>query len=109
MHVDRLHPQVEQALAHDVTTFMGESLVDARARVLVRPGLGRLDVHLAELARAEQADLLVVGSHQRGGLSRLWHGSVSRGALVNAGMSVACVPSAPGSGPPAAVAEPGTT
>jgi nucleotide-binding universal stress UspA family protein len=104
VRLDRLHPEVEQALVRDVTTFMGESLGDGPARVVVGPGLGRLDVHLAELAASEQADLLVVGSHQRAGLSRVWHGSVSRGALLNADMSVACVPVPIGSQRPAAVA-----
>jgi nucleotide-binding universal stress UspA family protein len=92
VRLDGLHPELEQALLRDVTAFVGESLGGVPARVLVRPGLGRLDVHLTELAEAEQVDLLVVGSHQRVGVSRLWHGSVSRGALLNASMSVACVP-----------------
>jgi nucleotide-binding universal stress UspA family protein len=96
VRLDRLHPEVEQALVRDVTTFMGESL-GGPARVVVGPGLGRPDLHLAKLAASEQADLLVVGSHQRVGLSRVWHGSVSRGALLNAAMSVACVPVAIGS------------
>lgn len=103
VQLDRLHPEVEQTFVRDVTAFMGESLVEGRARVLVRPGLGRVDVHLTELAGSEQADLLVVGSHQRAGLSRVWHGSVSRGALLNAEMSVACVPVPIGSQDPAAV------
>ncbi len=103
VQLDRLHPEVEQTFVRDVTAFMGESLVEGRARVLVRPGLGRVDVHLTELAGSEQADLLVVGSHQRAGLSRVWHGSVSRGALLNAEMSVACVPVPIGSQGPAAV------
>ena len=103
VRLDRLHPEVEQALVRDVTAFMGESLGEGQARILVRPGLGRLDIHLTELAGSEQADLLVVGSHQRAGLSRVWHGSVSRGALLNAEMSVACVPVPIGSQDPAAV------
>ena len=61
VRLDRLHPELEQALLRDVTAFVGESLGDRPARVLARPGLGRLDVHLTELAEAEQADLLVVG------------------------------------------------
>jgi nucleotide-binding universal stress UspA family protein len=51
-----------------------------------------VDVHLVDLARAAQADLLVVGTHQRHGLERWTKGSVSRGVLRHAPMSVACVP-----------------
>jgi nucleotide-binding universal stress UspA family protein len=42
--------------------------------------------------RHRQAALLVVGTHQRAGIARLWQGSVSRGVLHAAAMSVACVP-----------------
>jgi nucleotide-binding universal stress UspA family protein len=55
-------------------------------------GLGNVADRLVELARAERADLMVVGAHQRGFLGRLWHGSVSEGVLEQAEMSVACVP-----------------
>ena len=44
------------------------------------------------MAHEEQADLIVVGSHQRHGLSRLAHPSVSRAVLHHAPMNVACVP-----------------
>ena len=43
-----------------------------------------------------QADLVVVGTHQWHGLSRLRHGSISRGILHHAPMSVACVPTPAG-------------
>jgi nucleotide-binding universal stress UspA family protein len=44
------------------------------------------------MATDEGADVLVVGTHQRRGMDRLWHGSVSRGVLGLAPTSVACVP-----------------
>lgn len=53
---------------------------------------GRRAVALCELAAEEKADLLVVGSRQIHGPSRLWQESVSRGALHRGPMSVACVP-----------------
>jgi hypothetical protein len=61
-----------------------------------------VDAQLVGLAIEEQADLIVVGTHQWHGLSRLRHGSVSRGILRHAPMSVACVPTlgaAPIAGP----------
>lgn len=53
---------------------------------------GNPDDELIELAGKIHADLLVVGSHQRNGLERAWHHSVSRGVLRHAPMNVVCVP-----------------
>ena len=55
-------------------------------------GLGRPADHLANLADEEQAGALVVGSHQRGGLARFWHGSVSHGAIDRARTNVFVIP-----------------
>lgn len=62
------------------------------ARIRVEEGWGHSDAHLIEVAREERADLVVVGTHQRHGLARFGHCSVSRGVLHYAPMSVACVP-----------------
>ena len=50
------------------------------------------DARVAEFAKENVADLLVVASPDRGTLDRLWHGSVSRGAVHLATTNVACVP-----------------
>lgn len=85
-------PLVRQVLERDlqerVTDVMGQTPVTLR----LTPGWGRTDVHLLELAKADQIDLLVVGTHQRHGLTRLRLGSVSRGILHHAAMNVAIVP-----------------
>lgn len=85
-------PEVEHALEQElkerVTVIFGEQPVS----LCVMPGWGRTDAHLIQLAKDHHADLLVVGTHQRHGLSRLWLGSVSRGVLHHAPMSVAVVP-----------------
>lgn len=62
------------------------------ARILVEPGLGRADFSLLEIARRERADLIVTGTHQRQGVERLWHTSVSRALLHDAPMNVLVVP-----------------
>lgn len=64
--------------------------------VAFRPhlALGRFADHLVELADGERADLVVVGTHHRRGPARLW--SVSSGALHFGRMSVATVPTSPG-------------
>lgn len=56
------------------------------------PHMGGVGDRLAALARDDQADLIVVGSHVRGALARLVEGSVSRDVLQHAGVGVACVP-----------------
>lgn len=61
-------------------------------RVHIEKGWGRSDAHLIQMAQDERADLIVVGTHQRHGLGRIGHLSVSRGVLHYAPMSVACVP-----------------
>jgi nucleotide-binding universal stress UspA family protein len=63
-----------------------------KARLRVIPALGRFDQALVTAAEEFGADLLVVGSHQREGLRRWWHGSVSSGVLQGAPMNVAIVP-----------------
>ena len=92
-----MQKMLERDLQEKVTRLLGSENV----RVSVHGNWGRPDVPLVEMAIEAQADLVVVGTHQRHGLSRLRHGSVSRGILNHAPMSVVCVPT------PAAVPMPG--
>jgi nucleotide-binding universal stress UspA family protein len=62
--------------------------------ILVRASEGKADLQIVNLAIKNQADLLVVGTHQRQGLKRLANGSFSSGILRHAPMSVVCVPKA---------------
>ncbi len=64
----------------------------SQVRVRFERGWERSDAHLIEVARDERADLIVVGAHQRHGLDRLGHRSISRAVLNYAPMNVACVP-----------------
>lgn len=92
MPLDHLRPEVEQVLRRDLEAWAGAPPGPGATSFLVRPGWGRVDAHLTQLAAEAKADLLVVGTHQRAGIARLWQGSVSRGVLHAAAMSVACVP-----------------
>ena len=47
---------------------------------------------IVKLASDERADLIVVGAHQRRGLTQLWYGSISQAILQLANMAVASVP-----------------
>ncbi|MBL9168053.1 MAG: universal stress protein [Verrucomicrobiales bacterium] len=88
-------PLVRQVLERDLGERVSEVFGDLPVTLRVIPGWGRTDHHLLELAHDEKIDLLVVGSHQRQGLSRLRLGSVSRGILHHAPMNVAIVPTRP--------------
>lgn len=92
MPLDANRPEVQAVLECDlkarITAITGGKDVSIR----VSPGLGRSEFHLIQIAEQEQADLIVTGTHQRHGLSRLWHASTSRGLLHHAPMSVLVVP-----------------
>ena len=95
-------PGMQRVLEQDMQEKVARLLGKEHVRIVVQGGWGRVDAQLVGLAIEEQADLIVVGTHQWHGLSRLRHGSVSRGILRHAPMSVACVPTlaaAPIAGP----------
>lgn len=85
-------PDVQTALEREVRARAVELLGEIPVRLRVEANWGRPDARLAEMAKEEGADLIVVGSHQYRGFERLWHTSVSRGLLHSATMSVAVVP-----------------
>ena len=82
----RVEALVERDLQQRLPTLRGGGTVSYRARF----GVGRTGDHLVELAEAERCQLIVVGSHARKGLSRMW--SVSAAALHLCGVAVAVVP-----------------
>lgn len=90
--LDHLRPELEELLLRDLKRWAGGQPDPDDRSFLVKAGWGRVDSHLAQLAQEYEVDLLVVGTHRRAGIARLWHGSVSRGVLHTAAMSVACVP-----------------
>lgn len=58
----------------------------------LEPNLGRVDSALIGFAKEQGHDLIVVGSRHRHGVERLGEGSVSRGVLHHAPVSVAVAP-----------------
>lgn len=81
--------RLERAVRKKVRDQLGD---DEDFRVVVRPDWGAPATVLLDVAYQEKADLVVVGSHQRHGVSRLLHGSLSRAVLRGAKTNVACVP-----------------
>ena len=89
-------PEVQAILVRDLQAKVTSVLGEKGVRVRVEASLGRPDFRLIEIAREEQADLVVTGTHQWHGWSRLWHASTSRGLLHYAPMSVLVVPAKTG-------------
>lgn len=92
MPLDHLRPEIAESLLHALQEWAGVLSDPGNTSFVVEPGWGRVDSHLTQLAAESKMDLLVVGTHQRAGIARLWQGSVSRNVLHGAPMSVACVP-----------------
>jgi nucleotide-binding universal stress UspA family protein len=63
-------------------------------RLSLIAGWGRVSHHLLDLTQSEHADLLVIGTHRRTGLERLWRGSVSLDLAAHATCNVLTVPTA---------------
>lgn len=92
-------PGVDTGVWLDELTQAGEELVAKGARTLTEAGLaaqGRVvrgdpREALLEEARREDADLIVVGSHGRTGLSKLVMGSVATYVVTHATRSVLVV------------------
>ncbi len=77
--VDALHGELALKLPKMLST-----------QLRLRPAIGRTSNHLIALADEEKADLLVLGTHHRKALGRLF--SVSEQCLHSASMSVVAVP-----------------
>ncbi|HLM42313.1 MAG TPA: universal stress protein [Myxococcaceae bacterium] len=90
--IEVLDPQVERVLLRELGERVGELPGEGSLELHLEPGFGKPSDHLLHVAHARGVDLVLVGTHQRGGLARLWHGSVSADVLRHAEQSVACVP-----------------
>lgn len=86
--------QMQSFLERDLRERVAIDLPAENVSLSVAPGWGRTDAHLLQIAHAQNADLVVVGTHGRHGLGRLRFGSVSRGILHHAAVSVGVVPAA---------------
>ena len=86
--------QIQSFLERDLRERVDLNLAPDHVSLSVVSGWGRTDAHLLQIAEAQKSDLIVVGTHWRHGLGRLRFGSVSRGILHHAHVSVAVVPTA---------------
>lgn len=82
--------EVEAHLTRELEGRIGPLEGGGEATIRVLPGVGRIGDHLLDAAKAEQADLLIVGNNHHRGLGRLR--SVASVVLHYAGVSVLMVP-----------------
>ncbi|MGA9524003.1 MAG: universal stress protein [Myxococcaceae bacterium] len=87
-------PNVQRILHDEIAAEVGALPGDGATKIHLEPCLGRPSDRLVALARESEDDLVVVGSHHRNLLDRVWNGSVSRSVLHAARTNVARVPSA---------------
>lgn len=93
--IQTLDPQVESVLLRELRERVGEVPGEGKVELHLEPGYGRRADHLLHVAHERGVDMVVMGTHQREGLQRWWHGSVSEGVLRHAEQSVVCVPPMP--------------
>ena len=85
-------PEMQEMLSYDLRQKAAGFFSKEHLAVHVLPATGPVEVRLLELVAEARADLIVIGTHQWHGRSRLRHASVSRRVLHTAPVSVACVP-----------------
>lgn len=88
-----IDPAVTQVLVNELKDRI-PALQEGAYKLRVEPHLGSLGERLASIATEEKADLIVVGSHDKSVVERLWEGSISHATLHNAHTAVLCVPEA---------------
>jgi len=92
MFLEGIRPELLELLERDLRSWVGTVAGEGELSLSVEPGWGRSDSQLCLLAARDRPDLVVVGTHRKSSLARLWQGSVSRGVLHGTETNVACVP-----------------
>jgi nucleotide-binding universal stress UspA family protein len=79
-------------LEHELRAEAERHLGGPPESICIQPAESRVGAQLLKLASAASAELIVSGSHQWQGASRLAHASISRQLLRNAKVNFVCVP-----------------
>jgi nucleotide-binding universal stress UspA family protein len=87
-------PNLDQHWLDEETARLQAATGLAPEECLVEVGIWPVEEHLLQRASVRHSDLVVLGSHQRSGLERLWKGSVATSIVHRAPISVACIPDA---------------
>lgn len=92
IELEGLRPGLHALLERDLRAWTGTVAGEGEVSFSVSACWGRFDEQLALLAHEDKADLLVVGTHQRAFVARVWQGSISRGVVHRSAGNVACIP-----------------
>lgn len=90
--VYRSHPVIDEVLSRELSRRAESVTAHGPVRTRVAKTLGEAGTALALEAEDSNAGLIVVGSHQRRALSRLWRGSIAHGVLHSAETNVLVIP-----------------
>jgi nucleotide-binding universal stress UspA family protein len=85
-------PETVAVLKSELEAFVGAIPGQGQTTIEVLPNWGDIGERLAAIAAEKRADLLLIGTHQRRGLKRLWLGSTLQPALHAAEVPVLCIP-----------------
>lgn len=91
MPLDRTHPVVEKLIRRELDRAAERLRASGPCEIVVESSFGRPADALNRMAKDAKADVLVVG-HHADRLWNVWEGSVARGVLRRAEMTVICVP-----------------
>ena len=86
------HPLVVSALERELGRYVDRLTGDGRDELRILPHWGRLQEPVDEEAHVAKADIIVVGTHQRGLVDRAVHGSVAQSVLHGSRIPVLAVP-----------------
>src|SRR5690606_27960902 len=84
--------QLQTLLGRELKERTREILGDLPVAIRVEPRWDRADLPLLGLAEAAEADLIIVGTRQRKGISRFVEESVSTGLLHRSPLNLAIIP-----------------
>jgi nucleotide-binding universal stress UspA family protein len=90
--VHRSHPLIDDVLSHELSRRREAVNLGGEVTTRIAKTLGQTGALIALEAEEADADLIVVGTHQRGTLSRVWHGSIAHGVLHSAETNVLLIP-----------------
>ena len=90
--VHKPHPLIDDVLSRELSRRANAIDLGGTVQTRIAKTLGSTGALIAIEADAAHADLVVVGSHQRRGVPRLWHGSIAHGVLHSAETNVLLIP-----------------
>lgn len=90
--VYRSHRVIDDVLTHELTRRAETVKLGGEVSTRIAKTLGQTGALIVEEAEEADADLVVVGTHQRRALSRVWQGSIAHGVLLSAETNVLVVP-----------------